>query len=220
MTQDLWTAVDDYIAAHVREDVSLTAVLARAVDAGLPPIAVAPNQGKMLYLLARLCGARRVLELGTLAGYSAIWVARALPAGGRVITVETDPKHAAVARRNIAEAGLGQVIDMREEDALDALGRLDREGPKPFDFIFIDADKERIPEYYEASLGLSRPGTLVIVDNVIRDGAVIDAESVDARIQGVRRFHETLTHDDRVEATTIQTVGVKGYDGFTMALVR
>jgi predicted O-methyltransferase YrrM len=137
-----------------------------------------------------------------------------------VITVEAEPKHATLARRNIAEAGLGQVIDMREEDALDALGRLDREGPKPFDFIFIDADKERIPEYYEASLGLSRPGTLVIVDNVIRDGAVIDAESVDARIQGVRRFHETLTHDDRVEATTIQTVGVKGYDGFTMALVR
>jgi predicted O-methyltransferase YrrM len=218
--QDLWTAVDDYIAAHVREDSSLTATLARAIEAGLPPIAVAPNQGKMLYLLARLRGARRVLELGTLAGYSAIWLARALPEGGRVITVESDPKHAAVARRNIAEAGLGEVIDVREEDALVALGRLDREGPKPFDLIFIDADKERIPEYYEGSLGLSRTGTLVIVDNVIRDGAVIDAESADPRIQGVRRFHEMLTNDDRVEATTIQTVGVKGYDGFTMALVK
>lgn len=220
MTQDLWTAVDDYIAAHVREHVSLTAALARAVDAGLPPIAVAPNQGKLLYLLARLCGARLVLELGTLAGYSAIWLARALPEGGRVITVEADPKHAAVARRNIAEAGLLDTIDVREEDALDALGRLDREGPKPFDFIFIDADKERIPEYYEASIALSRPGTLVIVDNVIRDGAVVDAGSEDPRIHGVRRFHQMLTSDDRVEATTIQTVGVKGYDGFTMALVR
>jgi predicted O-methyltransferase YrrM len=137
-----------------------------------------------------------------------------------VITVETDPKHAAVARRNIAEAGLLDTIEVREEDALDALGRLDRQGPKPFDFIFIDADKERIPEYYEASVGLSRPGTLVIVDNVIRDGAVIDAGSEDPRIHGVRRFHQILTSDDRVEATTIQTVGVKGYDGFTMALVR
>jgi predicted O-methyltransferase YrrM len=220
MTQDLWTAVDDYIGAHVRQDASLVAAQASAAEAGLPPIAVAPNQGKLLYLLARLCGARLVLELGTLAGYSAIWFARALPEGGRVITIEANPKHAAVARRNIAEAGLLERIDLREEDALDALGRLDREGPKPFDFIFIDADKERVPEYYEASVALSRPGTLVIVDNVIRDGAVVDAESADPRVHGVRRFHEMLTNDDRVEATTIQTVGVKGYDGLTMARVR
>ena len=220
MTQDLWTAVDEYLTGHVRPDASLTAALARAVDAGLPAISVAPNQGKHLYLLARICRARLVLELGTLAGYAAIWLARALPKDGRLITVEADPKHASVARRNIADAGLADTIEVREDDALVALTRLQREGPKPFDLVFIDADKQRIPEYFEGSLALSRPGTVLIVDNVIRDGAVLDPDNADASIRGVRRFHEMLTTDRRVEATTIQTVGVKGYDGFTMALVR
>jgi predicted O-methyltransferase YrrM len=220
MSQTLWNAVDEYIAAHVlRPDATLDAVARHAAEADLPPIAVAPNQGMFLHLLARLQKARSILELGTLAGYSAIWLARALPADGRLITIESDPKHAAVARRNVALAELAEIVDVREEDALAALARLTREGPKPFDLVFIDADKKRIPEYFEAALGLSRPGTLIIVDNVVREGTVLDAGSEDASVVGVRRFHQMLTRDRRVDATTLQTVGTKGHDGFTLALV-
>jgi predicted O-methyltransferase YrrM len=220
MTQALWNAIDEYIAAHVlRPDATLDAVLQHAAEADLPPISVAPNQGMFLHLLARLQKARCVLELGTLAGYSTIWLARGLPGDGRLITVESDAKHAAVARRNIALADLTGIVEVREEDALAALERLTREGPKPFDLVFIDADKKRIPQYFEAVLGLSRPGTLIIVDNVVREGTVLDSNSEDASVGGVRRFHQMLALDRRVDATTLQTVGSKGHDGFTLALV-
>jgi predicted O-methyltransferase YrrM len=217
---DHWTAVDRYLTELlVPHDAALDAALQASIEAGLPPIQVSPPQGKLLHLVAKIQGARTILEIGTLGGYSTIWLARALPAGGRLITLELDPKHAEVARGNFMRAGLAELIELRLGPALDALPRLAAEGCGPFDLIFIDADKAAIPEYFTWSLRLSRVGTIIIADNVVRSGALIDAASKEPSIQGVRRFHEMLAREPRVSATTLQTVGSKGYDGFTIALV-
>ena len=218
--QQLWTAVDTYISSQlIPSDAVLEAALAASTAAGLPQIAVSAPQGKQLHLLALLMGARNILEIGTLGGYSTIWLARALPPGGHLITLEADPKHAEVAGANIAQAGLSGVVELRQGRALDTLPQISEELRGPFDLIFIDADKENIPQYFIWAMQLSRRSSLILVDNVIRDGAVIDPANDDARIQGVRRFNEMLAAEPRVAATTIQTVGNKGYDGFTMALV-
>ncbi|QIG50900.1 O-methyltransferase [Nordella sp. HKS 07] len=220
MTQKIWTAVDDYLSDMlVPPDRALAAALEASADAGLPEIAVSPNQGKLLMLLARSINARSVLEIGTLGGYSTIWLARALPKGGHVVTLEAVPTHAEVARANFKRARLGAMIDVRLGKALDLLPKLATEKRKPFDFVFIDADKENIPDYFAWALKLTRPGSLIVVDNVIRGGRVIDAQTRDQNIRGVRRFNEMLKKEKRVSATTIQTVGVKGYDGFTLAVV-
>lgn len=220
MTPEHWTAVDRYINdLFVPPDPALDATLRASTAAGLPQINVAPNQGKLLHLLAKLQGARNILELGTLGGYSTLWLARALPADGRLITLEADPKHAEVARTNIARAGLANVVELRIGKALETLPLLAAEGRGPFDLIFIDADKPGYPDYLPWALNLSRRGTLIIADNVIRKGAVADAHSTDANVQGVRRFNELLAAEPRVSATAIQTVGSKGYDGFAFALV-
>ena len=219
MTDEKWTAVDRYITELVvHPDAVLDAALEASVAAGLPEISVTPSQGKLLYLLARIRRASRILEIGTLGAYSTIWLARALPTSGCLVTLESDPSHAAVARSNIARAGLDGIVDLRVGLALDTLPALAAEGHR-FDVTFIDADKPNIPEYFEWALRLSNPASLIIVDNVVRDGAVIDATSEDPSIRGVRRFNELLAADKRVSATTIQTVGSKGYDGFTIALV-
>jgi predicted O-methyltransferase YrrM len=218
MSSELWSAVDQYITASVvGEDPVLRAATDATVEAGLPQISVTPGQGKLLYLLARLQGARRVLEVGTLAAYSTIWLARAVGAKGKVITLESDAKHAAVARENIARARLSDIVDVREGRALETLP--DVAPDAPFDLIFIDADKPAVPEYFQWALRLSKPGSLIIVDNVVREGAVIDSDSTDPSVIGVRRLHELLAKEPRVSATTIQTVGSKGYDGLTIALV-
>ncbi|HUR56773.1 MAG TPA: O-methyltransferase [Opitutaceae bacterium] len=218
--QEQWTAVDRYITdLLVPPDAALEAALRASVEAGLPAINVAPNQGKLLQILARIQGARRILEVGTLGGYSTIWLARALPPGGRVITLELESKHAEVARANFVRAGLAGVIEIRTGPASDSLARLAVEGAGPFDLIFIDADKAGIPEYFAWALKLSRVGSVIIVDNVVRKGAVADAGSTDPSVRGVRRFNEILAQERRVTATTLQTVGSKGYDGFTLALV-
>ena len=215
-----WAAVDRYITDMlVPPDPVLDAALAASDAAGLPAIQVAPNQGKLLALLAQLRGARSILEVGTLGGYSTIWMSRALPAGGRLITLEADARHADVARSNIAAAGLDGVVEVRLGKALDTLPRLASEGSGPFDLIFIDADKSNNPEYFSWALELSRVGTLIIVDNVIRSGAVIDSTSEDPDIQGTRRLYELMAAEPRVSATTIQTVGSKGHDGLAIALV-
>ena len=220
MNQDVWTAVDKYITdLLVPSGPALEAALQAASAAGLPPIQVSPVQGKLLHLLAQACGARQILEIGTLGGYSTIWLARALPAGGRVITLEADPKHAELSRANFAHAGLASVIELRLGPALVTLPKLASEGRGPFDLIFIDANKSNMPEYFDWALKLSHPGSVIIADNVIRNGAVLDAASGDADIQGVRRFNERLAAEKRVSATEIQTVGSKGYDGFALAVV-
>ena len=220
MTQEQWTEVDRYITdLFVPRDAALDRVLDASTAAGLPPINVAPNQGKLLLVLARVLGARTILEIGTLGGYSTIWLARALPVDGRLITLETDPTHAGVARANIAHAGLADVVDLRLGPALDTLPQLAAEGRGPFDLIFIDADKPSYPEYLPWALELSRRGSLIVADNVVRDGAVVDEASADPRVQGVRRFNALLAAEPRVCATVIQTVGSKGYDGFAIALV-
>lgn len=219
MTQDTWTAVDRYISETlVPTDPALTAALESSAAANLPPINVAPNQGKFLHLLARATSARNILEIGTLGGYSTIWLARALPPdGGRVTTLELDPKHAAVARANFARANLSHAIDLIEGHALDTLPALSSRAP--FDLVFIDADKPTTADYFAAALKLSRPGTVIIVDNVIRKGAVADPASPDANVQGIRRLNALLAAEPRVSATSVQTVGSKGYDGFTLAYV-
>src|SRR4051812_32283113 len=205
MTQELWTAVDQYISdTLVRPDASLDAALEASVAAGLPQISVAPNQGKLLHLLARVRGARNILEIGTLAGYSTIWLARALPPKGTLITLESDAKHADVALANIARAGLAKQVEVRVGLALDTLPLLDAEGRGPFDLIFIDADKPNIPAYFTWAMKLSRPGSLIIVDNVVRDGAIIDPANEDASVKGVRRLNELLSSESRISATTIQ----------------
>jgi predicted O-methyltransferase YrrM len=220
MSQEVWAAVDEYFGdTLVPSDPALDAALEAAAAAGLPDIGVAPNQGKLLQLLARVQGARNILEVGTLAGYSTIWLARALPAGGRLVTLEVDPKHAEVARGNLANAGLGDVVDVRVGPALDTLPKLAAEGLGPFDLIFIDADKPSNPDYFTWALELSRPGSLIIVDNVVRGGAVVEADSEDPRVQGVRRLNELIAAEPRVSATALQTVGHKGYDGLAIALV-
>jgi predicted O-methyltransferase YrrM len=220
MTQPTWTAVDRYLDdLLVGHDAVLEAALRASAEAGLPAINVAPTQGKLLNLLARVRGARAILEIGTLGGYSTIWLARALPTGGRMVTLEIDAKHAEVARANLVRGGLSQRVEVRLGRALDSLERLETEGAGPFDLVFIDADKPNIPAYFKWALRLSRPGSLIIVDNVVRDGAVIDAESADPSVQGVRRLNELMASEPQVSATTIQTVGAKGYDGFALALV-
>jgi len=220
MDQARWSAVDAYVTDRlVRSDPDLEAALAENAAAGLPAHDVSPPQGKFLHLLARLMDARRVLEIGALGGYSTIWLARALPPQGRVVTLEFDPKHAEVARRNIARAGLAGQVDLRVGPALETLPRLQAEGAAPFDLIFIDADKPNNPAYLDWAVKLSRPGSLIIGDNVVRDGAVVDADSRDDRVQGVRAFFDRLAADPRLDATALQTVGAKGWDGFAIALV-
>jgi predicted O-methyltransferase YrrM len=219
MTKELWTAVDRYLTAHlVPPDAALDTALATSATAGLPEIAVSPNHGKLLHLLAKIQGARTILEIGTLGGYSTIWLARALAPGGHLITLENDPRHADVARANLGNAGLGRLVQVRVGAALDTLPQLVAEGRGPFDLFFIDADKVNTPSYFTWALTLSRPGSLIIVDNVVRDGAVADASSTDQAVQGMRQFFERVRSEPRVEATAIQTVGVKGYDG--LALLR
>ena len=216
MTQELWTEVDRYISDLLAPpDAALEAALQASADAGMPAIAVSPNQGKLLMLTAQTLGARRILEIGTLGGYSTIWLARGLSVGGRLVTLEADPKHAGVARSNIARAGLDDVVEVRIGKALDTLPLV--EGP--FDMIFIDADKVNYPGYLTWAIKLSRSGTVIIADNVVRNGAVIDAASSDLNVQGVRRFNELLAAEPRLSATAIQTVGSKGYDGFALARV-
>jgi predicted O-methyltransferase YrrM len=220
MSQEQWTAVDGYITDTLLwPDAALEAALKTSADAGLPSISVTPNQGKLLQLLAQVQGARNILEIGTLGGYSTIWLARALPPGGRLITLEFEPKHAEVARANISRAGLTNVVELRVGPALETLPQLAAERRGPFDFIFIDADKNNYPGYFTWALKLSRRGTLIVADNVVRKGAVIDAASKDPLVQGVRRFHELVAAEPRVSATAIQTVGSKGYDGFTLMIV-
>lgn len=220
MTQALWTAVDHYLDGMLMPpDAALDAAIEASIEAGLPPIAVTPSQGKLLYLLARIQGARRILEIGTLGGYSTIWLARALPEGGRLVTIEAEPKHADVASANIARAGLSNVVDLRVGLALDVLPQIAGAGGEAFDLTFIDADKKNIPAYFEFALNLSKPGSVIIVDNVVRDGKVIDEKSGDPDILGIRRFNEMLAGEPRVSATAIQTVGAKGHDGFAIALV-
>lgn len=220
VSKDQWSAVDRYISdLFVGPDPALDAALAASAAAGLPDIQVSVPAGKLLHLVARAIGARSVLEIGTLGGYSTIWMARAVPPGGRVITLEMSPTHAAVARANIARAGLADVVDVRLGRALDSLPQLAVEGAGPFDFVFIDADKPNIAEYFTWAIRLSRPGGVIVVDNVVRNGAVIDAASDDASVQGVRRFNALAAANPRVSTTAIQTVGSKGYDGFSLSVV-
>jgi predicted O-methyltransferase YrrM len=220
MSQTQWTAVDRYFTETlVPSDAVLDAALQANAEAGLPTIDVAPNQGKFLQLLVQLRGARRILEIGTLGGYSSIWMARALPADGRLTTLEFSPKHAEVARANIARAGLGKKVEIRVGPALETLAKMKTEGTEPFDLIFIDADKPNTPNYLTWALKFSRPGTLLIGDNVVREGEIADASSTDENVQGQRRFLEMMAAEPRLSATALQTVGSKGYDGFAMALV-
>ncbi|WP_437802308.1 O-methyltransferase [Sorangium sp. So ce693] len=220
MSQEQWSAVDRYLTdTLVPSDAALDAALAASAAAGLPPINVAPNQGKLLHLLARIQGARTILEIGTLGGYSTIWLARALPAVGRLITLESEPKHAEVARANLDRAGLANIVELRLGRALDTLPKLAAEGRGPFDLIFIDADKPSNPDYFAWALKLSRRGSVIVIDNVVRKGAIIDPESADPNVQGVRRLNKLLATERRVSATAIQTVGSKGYDGLAIVLV-
>jgi len=217
----IWSQVDEYIGDKLlAEDKALDAALKDSTAAGLPAIAVTAAQGKFLQMLAEMVRARSVLEIGTLGGYSTIWFARALPPDGHIITLEVDPAHADVARKNFARAGLQRMIELRLGAALETLPLLVAEQSGPFDLIFIDADKPNIPAYFDWAMRLSRPGSVIIVDNVVRDGGVVDAKSKDASIQGVRRFMDQLGRDKRVTATALQTVGAKGYDGFAIVRVR
>lgn len=215
-----WTAVDDYIGTHLLvEDAGLDAALAANAAAGLPQIDVSPAQGKMLHLLARMADARRILEIGTLGGYSTIWLASAVREGGRVVTLELDPHHAAVARENIKQAGMSDRVEVRVGPALDTLGSMKALGEAPFDLIFIDADKENSLGYVKCALALAHPGTTIVVDNVVREGAVRDAASDDPRVHGIRAMFEYIEDEPRLSATAVQTVGAKGWDGFVLAVV-
>lgn len=220
MTQETWTAVDKYLNdVYTPADSALDAALRASDAAGLPPINVAPTQGKLLHLLARTINARRILEIGTLGGYSTIWLARALPQDGKLISLEADAKHAEVARNNIANAGLDDKVEVRLGKALETLPTLQAENAGPFDFVFIDADKQSNVEYFDWAVRLSHPGSLIVVDNVVRNGGVVDAASNDPSVQGTRRFHAAMANDSRVAASALQTVGAKGYDGLMIALV-
>jgi predicted O-methyltransferase YrrM len=220
MTQ-VWNEVDEYIERTLlgRDD-ALDAATSASQAAGLPPIAVSPAQGRLLRLLAEIHGARRVLELGTLGGFSTICLASALPQDGKLISLEANADYAAVATANIASAGFAALVEIRVGPAIETLPQLAAEAREPFDLVFIDADKQSTPQYFEWALRLTRPGAVILTDNVVRDGALVDASSEDPRVRGMRAFHELLASESRVEATTIQTVGSKGYDGFTLALVR
>lgn len=216
MNQQRWDAVDNYFTdLLLGQDPVLDAALEASKAAGLPEIAVAPNQGKLLHLMARMRGAERILEIGTLGGYSTIWLARALPPDGKLITLEYDPKHADVARTNIARAGFSGQVEVRTGRALDTLPGV----TGPFDFIFVDADKTTYPDYFRWALKLSRPGSVMVFDNVVRSGAVIDINTTDALVLGVRALIEAIANEPRVSATGLQTVGVKGYDGWAVAVV-
>jgi predicted O-methyltransferase YrrM len=221
MSQELWTAVDRYITqCLLPSDPVLEEVLKTNAAAGLPAWDVAPNQGKLLYLLARMRGAQRILEIGTLGGYSTIWLARALPPEGKLVTLESDPRYAQLAAANIKRAGLAMIVEIRLGTAVESLAQMQAEGAAPFDLIFLDADKANNPAYLEWSMRFSRSRTVIISDNVVRDGAVINPASTDPHIQGVRRFFEMIAADSRIEATAIQTVGSKGHDGFSLAVVK
>lgn len=216
MSQETWTAVDEYLnRVIVKSDSALTGAVEASRDAGLPDIAVSAAQGKLLNLMARMMGARRILEIGTLGGYSAIWLARALAPEGRLVTLEFSAKHAQVALANLARAGLSNVVEVRVGPALDLLPSLSGS----FDFFFIDADKEAYPEYFTACLRLSRPGSVLVFDNVVREGRIVDAETSSAYIRAMRQLYESIATESRVSATAIQTVGVKGHDGFCVAVV-
>ena len=216
-----WNQVDTYFEQRLlAADDVLEAALADSSAAGLPPISVTPLQGKFLALLAKLGHARRILEVGTLGGYSAIWMARTLPPDGKLVTLEISSKHAEVAKRSIARAGLENRVTVVVAPAASALARMVADKVEPFDLVFIDADKESSVEYFEYALALSHPGTVIVVDNVVRKGEVIDAKSTDAMVQGVQRLADRLSKEQRVTATAIQTVGAKGYDGFILAIVK
>lgn len=220
MSRELWTAIDRYITDRLLPaDPALQEALDASDAAGLPSIHVAPNQGKLLQLLARLKGARSILEIGTLGGYSTVWLARALPTDGRLISLEASPKNAEVARKNIARAGLAHLVEVRVGLALDTLPQLAAERRAPFDLIFIDADKSNNAEYFAWAVRLALRGSLIIVDNAVRDGRILDAASDDPNVRGTRRLYEQIAADPRVSATAIQTVGTKGHDGLVVALV-
>jgi predicted O-methyltransferase YrrM len=216
VTNPLWAEVDRYFGQLWNApDPALDAALVANAEAGLPAIDVAPNQGRLLHLLARMMGARTILEIGTLGGYSTIWLARALPEGGRLVTLELNPKHADIARSNLDRAGVADRVEVRVGPALDTLPTL----TGPFDFVFLDADKPNTAAYFTEALRLTRPGSVIVTDNVVREGAVIDPASTDPNVVGMRQFHELIANEPRVFATTIQTVGLKKHDGFTIALV-
>ncbi len=220
MSLDQWSAVDHYISELlVQEDPALQDALEESRRAGLPPISVSPAQGKLLHLLARVTGCRSILEIGTLGGYSTIWLARALPADGRLVTLEIDPRHAEVARGNLDRAGVADRVEIRVGAAADSLDGLHGEGTGPFDLVFIDADKPGNPGYFGWALRLTRPGSLIVVDNVVRNGTVVDDTSDDPTVLGTRRVLEMMAAEPRVSVTAVQTVGSKGYDGFALALV-
>jgi predicted O-methyltransferase YrrM len=221
MTQDVWSAVDSYLRdTLIVPDESLSRALRDSDAAGLPQHNVAPNQGKLLYLLAKMTSARRILEIGSLGGYSTIWLARSLPAGGSLISLEVNPANAAIATANVARAGLKDVVEIRLGPALESLKLLCKEGVDPFDLIFIDADKPNNPAYLEWSMKLARGGTVIVGDNVVRNGAVAETASVDPNVLGIRHFLYLMANNPRLEATAIQTVGCKGYDGFSLAMVK
>jgi predicted O-methyltransferase YrrM len=220
MDENIWATVDTYITDRVvQATAEMSEALASAEAAGLPPIAVSAPQGKLLNLLARMVKAQRILEIGTLGAYSTIWLAKGLPTGGRLLSLEISDKHAEVARANLARAGLDSVAEVRVGPALESLPKLEAEGAGPFDLFFIDADKANIPEYFDWAVRLSHPGSVIVVDNVVRQGALADPASSDPNVVGVRKLHELIADRDDVSATTIQTVGSKGYDGLTFAVV-
>jgi predicted O-methyltransferase YrrM len=220
MNQEQWNAMDEFLASRLlTPDAALDAALQASAAAGLPAINVAPNQGKLLHLLAKLRGARRILELGTLGGYSTIWLARALPSDGRLISLEANPDHAKVARANIEHAGLSGIVSIVIGAAVQTLERFVTDGVEPFDMIFLDADKKSYPEYLRLSLQLSRPGTVIVADNVIRRGEIADLASTDPDVAGLHEFFRLLAANPRLDSTAIQTVGSKGWDGFSMSIV-
>lgn len=220
MTDPLWTQVDQYLAERlVGRDEALEAALRDSLAAGLPSIQVTPLQGKFLFLLARAVRAQRVLEVGTLGGYSAIWLGRAIAPSGRLTTLELDPRHVAVARANLMRAGLASIVEVVEGPALESLARLSASGQGPFDLIFIDADKQTTLEYVQRAEALSRPGTVIVVDNVVREGGILDTSSLDPKVQGIQRFLTALSTDPRVSATVLQTVSEKKHDGFALLVV-
>ncbi|MBS1597464.1 MAG: O-methyltransferase [Bacteroidetes bacterium] len=221
LNNEMFEAVDHYIDnLLVPEDNALLSAKQSLEEAGMPQISISPNQGKFLHILALLCNAKKILEVGTLAGYSTIWLARALPKDGKLITLEIDPKHAAVAKKNIEGAGLSEQVEIRIGKAMDILASLESEKAGPFDMIFIDADKPPYTEYFQYALRMSRPGTLIVADNVIRDGKVIDPNHTDEMVKGAQRFNKSLAANKNITATIIQTVGVKEYDGMALAVVK
>lgn len=221
MSDERWKAVDDYYAGVLTAaDPVMEDVLKASEVAGLPPIQVSPLQGRMLMLLAQMAGAKRILEIGTLGGYSTIWLARALPKDGEVVTLEAEPLHADTARANIERAGFSRAVEIKLGPAAQTLDAMVKDGVRPFDFIFIDADKPGYPAYLDLAIKLSWPGTVILADNMVRGGAVADAESDDETVKAVRLFNEKLAADKRLSATAVQTVGAKGYDGFVLARMR